>query len=207
MFRQIARPSGDRLDRSRPGHRRAGRTVAGNRGPRPDSRADPHRGAAARSTRPAQADQPAQRVPAHRHRGLHEARRDRVIGSACRHTVVRGGRADVGTDPGRGAPDSAADAFAAGRALADGGRIDASRQDAGHPRVRADRKRRGRLRQGVRHASAGLGTRAVPPARAVRRLRRRAVPASALRDERRRVAPSAPGSRNPRRGDGGRPSR
>ena len=43
----------------------------------------------------AAAHQPAQRLPAHRHRCVHAARRHRVVGSARRHALVRRSRVDV----------------------------------------------------------------------------------------------------------------
>ena len=60
------------LERSCPGCRCAGRAVAGYRSPGADTRADGDPGSVARSTGQAQAHQSAQRLPAHRHRGLHE---------------------------------------------------------------------------------------------------------------------------------------
>ena len=70
---------------------------------------------AARASGQAQTDQPAQRVPAHRHRRLHAARRDCLVGPACRHSVLCGSGTHLGADPRRHATNSAADALVAGR--------------------------------------------------------------------------------------------
>ena len=145
-----------------------------------------------------QAHQPAQRLPAHRHRCVHASRRDRVVRPAPGQPVLRDRGADVGADPGRDAADSAADALAAGGQLADRGRPYPARQDTGHPRLRTNRQRRGRLRQGVRDERAGVGAGRVEGAGAGRRPRGRRKPARLLRTERRRVAAHAAGRRDPR---------
>ena len=54
-------------------------------------------------------DQPAQRIPAHRYRRLHAARHHRVLKPARRHSVLCNRGADLGPDPFRNAPNSAAD--------------------------------------------------------------------------------------------------
>src|SRR5262249_41001487 len=67
----------------------------------------------------AQADQPAQRLSAHRRRGLYAPRRRRVVEPARRHAVLRRGRVDLGADPRGGAAASPADGGAQGRQVAD----------------------------------------------------------------------------------------
>ena len=62
------------------------------------------------------ADQPAQRLPAHRRRRLHAARRHRLVEPARRHALLRHGRADLGPRARRDAADPAADGVAEGRA-------------------------------------------------------------------------------------------
>ena len=68
--------------------------------------------------------------------------------------------------------DSAADGGAEGRQMADRRRPYAARQDARHLWLWPDRRRRRRLRQGVRHERAGVGARAGARKGARRRLRR-----------------------------------
>ena len=130
----------------------------------------------------AQADQPAQRLSAHRHRHLHAARHRRVVEPASRHAVLRHRRADLGPDHRRHAADSAADGLAQGRQLADGRRHDVARQDPRHLRLRPHRQRGRGLRQGVRHERAHLGARGDDGAGARRRLRDRAQQGGVLRD-------------------------
>ena len=98
--------------------------------------------AAHRASAQAAADQPAQRLPAHRHRGLHAARRYRVVepASGARRPMPRG--IDLGPHHRGDATDSAADGVAQGRPLADRRRLDPARQDAGHIRLWPHRRRR-----------------------------------------------------------------
>ena len=166
-FAQARRPRRHDLERPRPGRRRAGRAAAGHRGAGADPRAHADPRAAARAAAQAAADQPAQRLSAHRRRGLHAARHRRVVEPARRHAVLRHRRADLGPDPRGDAPDPAADGVAARPGNWQiGVGTHAARQDARHLRLRPDRQRGRRLRQGVRHERAGLGARGIAAQRA-----------------------------------------
>ena len=65
------------------------------------------------------ADQPAQRLSAHRHRHLHQARHRRLVEPASGHPLLRHGGADLRPDPRGHAPDPAADGLAQGGQVAD----------------------------------------------------------------------------------------
>ena len=131
------------------------------------------RNAAAGAAAETEADQPAQRLSAYRYRYLHPARHRRVVGPARRYAVLCDRRIHLGPGPGGDARDPAADGGAQGRQMADRRRPYAARQDARHLRLWPDRRRRRRLRQGVRHEGAGLGARAGAGEGARRRLRDR----------------------------------
>ena len=104
-------------------------------------------------------DQPAQRVPPHRRRRLHPVGHRRVLRPACRLSVRRDRRTDLGVGPGRDAPDSSAGGVAQGRDLAGRRRPDGLVQDAGHLRLRTDRQGRGRLWARLRDERGGVGRR------------------------------------------------
>ena len=94
--------------------------------------------------------------------------------------------------------DAAADGRAESRQMADRGRPHPARQDARHLRLWPDRRRRRRLRQGLRHEGAGVGAREGADTGAGRRLRDRAQQGRLLRAVRRALAAYAPGRRHPR---------
>ena len=156
-FSKTRRPQRHDLERSHQGCRYACRTSEGHRGAGADPRAHADPRGADRAPAQAQAYQPAQRVSAHRHRCLHETWRHRVLGHACGHAVVCDGGTDVGADHRGDAPDSAADGRAQGGQVADRHRFGRARQNAGDLRLRPNRQRRRRLRQGIRHEGAGVG--------------------------------------------------
>ena len=150
----------------------------------------------------AQAHQPAQRLSAHRRRGLRAPGHRRVLEPAPGHAVLRGRRAHLGADARLGAPAPAADRLAQGGPLADGRGHDAARQGARPLRLRADQPRGGDLRAGVRHERQLLGARSDDGAGARRRLRDRGEQGGLLRGKRHRVAAHAPGARHARHRDG-----
>ena len=131
LLREARRARRHGLDRSRPGRRRARGAAARDRSPRADPRAHRDPRAAAASAAEAAADQPAQRLPAHRYRRLHRAGRGRLLEHAPGNAVVRHRRADLGARPRSRASAPAAGRRAEGRDMADGHRPHAARQDAG----------------------------------------------------------------------------
>ena len=156
-------------------------------------RAHPDPGAVDRPAAAPEADQPAQRLSAYRHRRLYHAWRDRVLEPARRHAVLCRRRADLGAGAGRHAPDPAADEGAAGRRLADRRGPHAARAHPGHLRLWPDRRGSGALRRGLRHEGAGLGPRGLAPARPRRGLGHGAGQGRLLRGLRRAVATHATG--------------
>ncbi len=173
------------------------RTAAGHRsaGAVPRAHANPR--AAARAPAETEADQPAQRLSAYRHRGLHAARHHRVVEPASRHAVLCRRGIDLGPDPGRDALSSAARGRAKAGQVADRRRPHAARQDARHLRLRPDRRRRRRLWPGVRHERAGVGAAGHAGESARRRLRDGAEQGSVLCRMRRHLAAYAARRRRP----------
>ena len=159
------------MERSRPGRRTACRAAEGYRSTGVDTRADANPRAAARAPGPAQAHQPAQRLPPHRHRRVHPARCGRVVGPARGHAFLRGRGTHLGAGAGRDAPDSPANARTQVRQVADRRGQQPARKNAGNFRLREDRCGRCGLRQGFRHERARLGARSIACSRACRRLR------------------------------------
>ena len=174
------RPRRHGVDRSRPGRRRSRGAAEGygGAGADPGTHQDPR--ATAGASDESQADQPAQRLSAHRHRGLHPARHRGVVEPASRHPVLCRRRIDLGAGDRRDAADSPAGGRTQGRQMADRRRPVAASQDARHLRLRPDRPRRRRLRPRLRHEGGGVGARAGARPGACRRLRarRRARPRS-----------------------------
>ena len=105
---------------------------------------------------------------------------------------------DLGAGAGGDARDAAADGVVESRQMADRRRPHPARQDARHLRLWPDRRRRRRLRQGLRHEGAGVGAREGAGAGARRRLRDRGQQGRLLRAMRRALAAYAPGRRHPR---------
>ena len=159
------------LERPRAGRRSAGRPPPRHRSPRADPGAHQNWRRVARPPAETQADQPAQRLSAHRHRRLHEARHHRIVEPASRNAVLCCRGTDLGPNPCGREPDPTADGVSQGRQLADRRRHHAARQDAGHLRLRPDRRGRSRLRQGVRDERGGMGAAAIAGAGARGRLR------------------------------------
>ena len=179
---EARRPRRHDLERPRPGRRRPRREAVRLRGPRAHPRAHRDPGAAPRAAAGAPADQPAQRLSAHRHRRLHPARRHRLVEPACRYALVRHCRADLGPRALRDASDSPAGGVPEGRRVADRDRTHGARQDAGDLRLRPDRQGHRGVRPGVRHADPRVVERGLARAGARRRVRRRAEQAGVLRD-------------------------
>ena len=159
LFPEARRPRSHRLERQRARSRHARGAAERNRNPGPDPRADEDWCSTPRTPRQVEADQPAQRLSAHRHRRLHAARRDRVIEPASRHAVVCGLRVDLGADSCRSSANPATNGRSPGRQVADRRWWHAPRQDARDLRLRPDRQCGRRLRESIRHERAGLGTR------------------------------------------------
>ena len=145
-YPQARRPRGHDLERSCAGRGCAGRASARDRSARADPRAnqDPH--PAARAVAQPQADQPAQRLSAYRHRHLHQARHHRLVRPASGHALLRDGRADMGPDPRGHAPNPAADVIAQGGHMADRRRQYPARPHARPLRLWPHRARCRRLR-------------------------------------------------------------
>ena len=88
-------------------------------------------------------------------------RRGVIVSSnpASRHTVLCHSGTDLGADSCGDAPDSPADGRAQGGQVADRRRQHPARKDARNLRLRPNRRRGRRLRQGVRHEGGGVGAR------------------------------------------------
>src|SRR5207302_915504 len=108
-LKRVLRPQGDDLERSHQGRRHARREAQGHGGAGADPRAHPDPGAAARPTRQAPADQPGRRLSPYRRRGVHAARRPRVLADRPRPALIRDGRAHVGARHRGVPPDPAGD--------------------------------------------------------------------------------------------------
>ena len=141
------------LERPRPGRRRARRAIARDRSARAHSRAHRDPRVTPPSTAEAAADQPAQRLPAHRCRRLHGARGGRLVEHACGDAVVRRGGAHLGARARGNASASPTGRRPQGRDMAGRRRPHAPRQDARRLRLRKDRRRGRRVRAGVRSVS------------------------------------------------------
>jgi len=157
MLQETGGPRRQDLDRPCRGCRRTGTAPEryGSIDPHPRAHADPR--AAARAPAFAQAHQPAQRLPAYRHRCVYAMRRDRIVLSAPRHAVTLHRRANVGPDHRLHAQHPAADAGAEERKMADRRRRQRARQDAGDIRLWPHRRRRRRHWQSLRHEGSDLG--------------------------------------------------
>ena len=159
----------------------------------PRAHANPR--AAAGAVAQAETHQSAQRLSAYRYRGLHAARHHRLVEPASRHAVLCRGGIDLRTDPGFAAAHPAARRRAQSRAMAGRRRFDAARQNARHLRLRPHRRRRRRLRPGVRHEHSGVGAAGYARKSARRRLRDGAEQGAVLRRMRRHLACTCGSSR------------
>ena len=151
---------------------------------------------APRTAAAAAPDQPAQRVPPHRRRRLHVPRHRRELRPARRHPVLCRRRAHVGAGARGRAPAAPAGGVPARRALAGRRGADTARKDPGDLRLRSHRRRRRRLRPGVRDGRPGLVPARVARAGPSGRRHPGAGPRRALLGQRRALAAPAAGARH-----------
>ncbi len=147
--------------------------LADTENPGPPARAHGHSCPADRSAAEAQADQPTQRLSAHRHRCLHAPRHPGLLDDAADDRVPCGGRAHLGADHRLDATHPAGKRGAQGRPLAIERRPGHAGLDARHLRLRPHRGAAGALCQGFRDEFHGMGPRGLAEPRARRRGRDR----------------------------------